>query len=228
MRGTDNLGNGISQTEGETITARAAGHLWSLHRDANLEQLWDALDDNEFDEDHIPYWTELWPASIALADFLAARKREIAGRLCAEMGCGLGLAAIVGSWLGAGVAAIDLDAEALRHCRINAAANHVCQPAWICMDWRRPAFRPGIFWRVWGADIVYEKRFIEPVLNFLGLALAENGAAWIAEPGRGFFSAFLNAADSLGWSYAPVLAKKVEGMPPQTLINVTVWEFRKR
>ena len=81
----------------------AAGRQWRLTRAADLEELWDAMtaDPHNFEDERLPYWTELWPSSVALAGWLAARQEEIAGRVCLDLGCGLGLTALVGQWLGA-------------------------------------------------------------------------------------------------------------------------------
>ena len=85
------------------ITVRAAGRLWQLSRAADLEQLWEAMtaDSRDFEDERLPYWTELWPSSVALASWLQDRKEEIAGQDCLDLGCGLGLTAMVGQWLGA-------------------------------------------------------------------------------------------------------------------------------
>ena len=148
------------------IAVNAAGRLWRLTRAADLEQLWDAMTDDprNFEDERLPYWTELWPSSVALAGWLAERREEIAGRACLDLGCGLGLTALVGQWLGARVTAVDYEEDALRFARLNADRNAVAQPCWTVMDWRRPAVRARSMARIWGGDIMYEKRFVAPVL----------------------------------------------------------------
>ena len=157
----------------------AAGRQWRLTRAADLEELWDAMtaDPHNFEDERLPYWTELWPSSVALAGWLAARQEEIAGRVCLDLGCGLGLTALVGQWLGARVTAVDYEEAALHFASRNAALNGVTQPCWALMDWRRPAVRARSMARIWGGDIMYEKRFVAPVLRFLEHALAPDGAA---------------------------------------------------
>lgn len=97
------------------ISVAAAGRQWRLTRAADLEELWDAMtaDPHNFEDERLPYWTELWPSSVALAGWLAARQEEIAGRACLDLGCGLGLTALVGQWLGARVTAVDYEEAAL-------------------------------------------------------------------------------------------------------------------
>ena len=71
-----------SETHGLTeytphISVRAAGRLWRLSRAADLEQLWDAMtaSPDDFDDERLPYWTELWPSSVALAGWLAQQRQ---------------------------------------------------------------------------------------------------------------------------------------------------------
>ena len=212
------------------IAVRAAGRLWRLERAADLESLWEAMtaDPDDFADERLPYWTELWPASVALADWLALRREEIAGRACLDLGCGPGLTALTGQWLGARVTAVDYEEEALRFARRNAARNNVDQPLWAVMDWRRPAVALGGMARVWGGDIMYEKRFVAPVLHFLDRALAPDGAAWVAEPGRTVYEAFLHALHNGGWQGRQVFSRVVEPIYAQPVpVTVRVWEIRR-
>ena len=212
------------------IAVNAAGRLWRLTRAADLEQLWDAMTDDprNFEDERLPYWTELWPSSVALAGWLAERREEIAGRACLDLGCGLGLTALVGQWLGARVTAVDYEEEALRFARLNAERNAVPQPGWAVMDWRRPAVRARSMARIWGGDIMYEKRFVTPVLRFLEHALASDGVAWVAEPGRSVYEAFLHALHGGGWRGRRVHSARVAPLYAQPVpVTVQVWEIRR-
>jgi hypothetical protein len=61
----------ISGAHGQ-LRVNAAGRSWVLERPADLESLWQAMDeDDPKAEEHIPYWVELWPATLALCDWLA-------------------------------------------------------------------------------------------------------------------------------------------------------------
>ena len=80
------------------ITVTAAGRDWKLKRASDFDSLWDEMvaDGRADADEHIPYWTELWPSSIALCSWLSERRDEIAGRSCLDLGCGLGLTALAG------------------------------------------------------------------------------------------------------------------------------------
>lgn len=221
----------------QTLQVRAAGRDWTLLRAANLDELWEAMTDagTDFDDERIPYWTELWPSSVVLADWLALRRNDIAGRRCLDLGCGLGLTALAARWLGATVVAVDYEAAALGFARRNARRNQVAQPGWTLMDWRRPGLRSGAFARIWGGDVVYERRFIAPLLRLLGHALAPGGAVWIAEPGRGVYDDFLRALHPSGWQARRVHASRTSALPgiacasdPLNGPEVSIWELQRR
>ena len=124
---------------------------------------------------------------------------------------------------------MDYEPEALRFAARNAVANATPSPLWTVMDWRRPAVRAGRLYRIWGGDIMYEKRFVAPVLRFLEHALAPDGLAWLAEPGRTVYDAFLHALHSSGWQGRPVFSETVEPLYAQPVpVTVRVWELRRR
>jgi hypothetical protein len=80
-----------------------------------------------------PYWAELWPSARALADAVAAR--EVHGLSVLEVGCGLGLPALVAAARGADVTASDVDTGAL-DC-VLASASISCSPPTCCTSTRR-------------------------------------------------------------------------------------------
>lgn len=56
-----------------------------------------------------PYWTVVWPAGRVLAGILADRPELVRGRHVVDLGCGVGLTALVAARLGAEVTAVDID-----------------------------------------------------------------------------------------------------------------------
>lgn len=204
------------------------GSHWLLRRGKNLDELWEELDPDLDPDDKIPYWTELWPSSLLLAEFLAARQLEISGQICIDLGCGLGFTALAGQSLGADVVGLDLMPEALEVACSHARLNLAPQPGWLCMDWRQPAVRQGCAWRIWAADVMYEQRFVPALLDFMAYALAADGRVWISEPGRTIFRHFLDEAKIRGWHAKPVLSANVIAVHPQKeKIPAKVWELSR-
>lgn len=200
---------------------------WELLRYGDLEELWEAMGSGDPDE-RIPYWTELWPASLALGEWLKNKAEDIKGKICLDLGCGLGFTAIVGQQMGAKMLAIDYEAAALEYCRLNAANNNAHIHC-LAMDWRAPALTPGCLKRLWGADVIYEKRFIQPILDLLDYVLAENGLAWIAEPGRAIFDLFKRSAADRGFKVIKSFSCLVaDPNSPSRKINSSVWELSRQ
>ena len=221
--------------EGAEIRLDLLGRQWRLARPASLEELWEAMTPDAFGEDErLPYWAELWPSSLVLADWLGRVKGDIAGRVCLDVGCGLGLTALLGAWLGARVLAFDYEPDAARAALANAARNGVSGLAVLTADWRKPAFKAGGISRAWAGDIMYERRFAHPVAAFLDHCLAPGGVVWLAEPCRPVYHEFLALLRERGWTarqaheakagFVDERGRPLPGVPPAT---VQIWEMRK-
>src|SRR4051794_41722920 len=80
------------------------------------------LDEEAFEhEEFLPYWAELWPSAVALARVVA--RRPLTGRRVLELGCGLGLPAIVAAVAGGRVLPTDWSSAAVAMTRRNAERN---------------------------------------------------------------------------------------------------------
>ena len=213
-----------------SIELNTCGRVWQLVRYADVETLWARMGEDAWNEDErLPYWTELWPAGIALCSWLFQRQDAIRGHICVDMGCGLGLTAMVAQWLGARVLALDYEPEALRCARESAARNQTASPLWTVMDWRRPALAPRCARYLWGGDIMYEARFATPILDFMEYALAPGGYAWLAEPCRSVYDAFRNALHSRGWVGRCVCEQPVDACYAQSVpVTVRIWEVARQ
>lgn len=161
-----------------------AGRDFVLRRDQDMETLWESLGREGFGEDeHMPYWAEIWPASLLLAAWLGMRREAIAGKRCLDIGCGMGLSALAGAACGAKVAAVDYEEAAIAHAARNAALNGLHLDLAV-MDWRRPCFAPGRFELAWGSDILYETRFYDALVPLFREMLAPGGRIWLSQPWR--------------------------------------------
>lgn len=161
-----------------------AGREYVLWREADMESLWEGLGQDGFGADErMPYWAELWPASLLLAAWLESRPEELAGRRCLDLGCGMGLSAMAGAAAGARVLGVDHQPAAVAHGLRNARENGL-PAAFAVMDWRAPALAEGVFDLAWGSDILYETRFYEPLRAIFRSRLAPGGRVVLAEPWR--------------------------------------------
>jgi predicted nicotinamide N-methyase len=156
----------------------------SLLRPADPETL---LDEEAFARDEfIPYWAELWPSGVALARALPP---SLADTRVVELGCGLGVPSLVAAARGADVLTVDWADDAIALLRRNAARNRIELRAERA-DWRTLIVdRP--FDLALAADVLYERRNVEPLLQLLPRIAPE---VLLAEPGRPYFESFLAAA----------------------------------
>ena len=143
------------------------------------------ISEEEFARDEfLPYWAELWPSALALADVVAGR--DVGGLDVLELGCGLGLPSLVAARGGAHVLATDWADDALELLRVNAARNGI-ELETRKLDWREPGAL-GTFDLVLAADVLYERRYVDVLAELLPDV---GGEVLLADPGRPFLRAFL-------------------------------------
>jgi predicted nicotinamide N-methyase len=154
----------------------------------------DLLDDPSFaqefiERDRAPYWAQLWPAAVMLAEHLWAAPAG-AGRSAIELGCGLGLVTISAALRGWSVTASDYDTRALAFVRANARLNGVAPADLIELDWSSP---PALheYDLVVAADVLYERPNQPFIVALLKRLIAPQGTAIIADPNRPAASGFI-------------------------------------
>ncbi|MDQ3862992.1 MAG: methyltransferase domain-containing protein [Actinomycetota bacterium] len=159
----------------------------------------DLIDEEEFDRDErLPYWAELWPSALALARHLY--KYDLAGIRAVELGCGVGLATIVGLANGARVLATDHYEAALDFTAYNARANLTREPDTLLLDWRAPCTGGiGTFDLILAADVLYERKNAAALADLVPKLLAPGGELIFADPRRDEAPVFLEAMEELGF-----------------------------
>jgi predicted nicotinamide N-methyase len=162
------------------------------------------IDDAAADpEQNLPYWAELWPSGIALAAKIARDPAIVRGRRVLELGCGLGVTAIAAMRAGADLLVTDYSPEALALCSLNVLEQFGAQPKTLRVNWRDPG--PSLhdaedgFPVVLAADVLYERRDVDPLLALVERIVAEDGELWLAEPGRPPAARFLESIGARGW-----------------------------
>jgi predicted nicotinamide N-methyase len=174
-----------------TTRVEFGGHVLELVHPRDAEAL---LDEEAFArEEFLPYWAELWPSGIALAEAVAERHLE--GRRVLELGCGLALPSLAAALRGADVLAADWSPDAVRFARANARRNGLPLET-VVASWARPEglLARGPWDLVLAADVLYERRDVEPLLALLPHVVARGGEVLLAEPGRPAAKAFFAGA----------------------------------
>jgi predicted nicotinamide N-methyase len=163
------------------------------------------IDDAAADpEQNLPYWAELWPSGVALAAKIARQPGIVRGMRALELGCGLGVTAIAALRAGAELLVTDYSPQALALCSLNALDQAGEQPESLRVNWRDPGSTLHLlagdgFAVVLTADVLYERRDIEPLLDLVERVVAPGGELWLAEPGRPAAGRFLESFLVGGW-----------------------------
>jgi predicted nicotinamide N-methyase len=180
-------------------------HAITIARPADAEAL---LDEDRFAHDEfLPYWAEVWPSGIALAEHVAAL--DLRGRRVLELGCGLGLPSLVAASGGADVLATDWAPEAVDLLGRNAERN-AAEVRLAVVDWRTPgALLDDPFDLVLAADVLYEARNVEPLLALLPRVLPPGGQALVADPGRRHSAEFVAGLPAAGLVSEPIPSARI-------------------
>jgi predicted nicotinamide N-methyase len=209
-----------------------SGVTYWIDRPGDTDLLLDAVVDDP--EQNLPYWSELWPSGVALADAVSADPSPIVGQRVLEIGCGLGVTAIAALRAGADLLVSDYSDGSLRLCQLNCLINADDEPERIQFNWRDPSpiffeVAGGGFPVILGADVLYERRDVEPLLNLLDRILLPGGLFWLAEPGRHVARQFVARALEEGWTVED--EQRHEGPWPDEKdagVTVTLRQLRRR
>lgn len=214
-----------------------------LYKDDDMEALWEKLAEESAcseedgcsqavvdNDDALPYWAEIWPAAVFMAgrihDDLKRYTALAGGKPCLDLGCGLGLVTLQANLSGLFTVGLDYKYQALLPAKESAKANDLADVPWACMDWRKPALKKGCTTLVFGADILYERRFIPMLTTFLDHVLGPAGRFVSADPTRNFTKDFTDAMNDGGFLVERSIEGEVVhfGVP----VQITMREFIRK
>lgn len=190
----------LPETKLENITI--AGHVLEVEmvRDLNkyLDEIADYANGNE---DLIPYWSEFWPSSSALANYLVNIKNQLKGKKIIELGCGIGLIATILAIEGIDIMATDHQPLALDLTEKNVHRNSGNNITTRLLDWRFPDIDEK-FDVIIASDIIYESRSIKPLMNIFLTLLKKRGSIYLAEPNRSVAKPFFYSLRERGFIFS--------------------------
>lgn len=162
--------------EDATIDART----FSILKPANSDDL--IREEDFIKDERLPYWADVWPSSIILAEKLLELNGS--GRTALELGCGVGLSTLAATSAGFDVLSTDYYEDALDVTRANVFRNLGSLARTRLVDWRHFPEDLGTFDLVFASDVLYEKEYAELLPILLRRLLVPGGIALIADPGR--------------------------------------------
>lgn len=170
------------------IDLELENHTFKLLEVADAEALLDELigkGDSHEDvlDERIPYWAELWPSALGMAQFLLKRPIVAPGRKVLELGCGLGLPGIVAGKLGGEVTLSDYLPPALDFAQSNWELNNEQEVKTTLLDWRKP--EPALATDLLlASDITYEARNFPYLPNAFHTLCKPGGTIVLSDPKR--------------------------------------------
>jgi predicted nicotinamide N-methyase len=183
--------------------------------DEAIDLVCDAMSPEEqndpFAEDLCPYFGILWPASEALAVYLAEHPQLVKNKSVLELGCGLGLPSLVASHIGGKVLATDFHPDVSDYFKRN------CRHSSIDCDYKRLNWREdradfGLFDVVIGSDVLYESKHPREVALGLLKFVRPGGLIILSDPGRAYVQKFVMAMNAEGikeeMSFIPIDGKE--------------------
>jgi predicted nicotinamide N-methyase len=186
---------------------RIVDNSFMIQRVKDIDALLDVISVEEFNKDErLPYWADIWPSAIALSEYIAENKSEFKGKKILELGCGLGLVGITATASGGDVLFTDNDPYALRFTGINFRRNFEVAAAVQILDWRNPG-KSESFDIILAADILYERRWLGPVIDILDNKMLSGGIAIIAGPDRKVSRAFHGMIEDKQWTQQSMLKR---------------------
>lgn len=167
---------------------------FSILKPANSDDL---IREEDFVKDErLPYWADVWPSSIVLAEKLL--ELDGTGKVALELGCGVGLSTLAAMSSGYDVLATDYYEDALDVTRANVFRNLGKQARTQLVDWRHLPTNLGQFDLVFASDVLYEKEYAGLLPVLLDRLMVRGGIALVADPGRVAAPIFLEACATNG------------------------------
>ena len=182
-----------------------AGKSFSLKRVRDPDIILNAITEERFAEDErLPYWADLWPSAFALATYIIENQHEFRLKTALEIGCGLGLCGIAASSVGMSVTFSDYDPWALKFTSDSFKRNFNRKASVQLLDWRYPESGQR-FDMILAADVLYEKRWLRPVIGLIEANIEQKGMALIAEPNRPIAREFFTLIGQKKWQVRSLL-----------------------
>jgi predicted nicotinamide N-methyase len=175
-----------------------------FHTD-NIDGFFDKLDPVLFEKDErFPYFVNIWQSGMYLSRYLVEEfnVKNIKGKSFLELGSGTGVTGLALSILGGQVTFSDYEEDSLSLCKLNSLINGFSNVNTILADWRNFPETGKSFDYVIGSDLLYEKRFLMPLVKTTKHFI-ENGSTFLySDPGRNYYIDYLDIMMKEGFETA--------------------------
>lgn len=181
----------------ETFTI--ANHQLEIFCIKDMDLLFDELlakekSNEEVLDERLPYWAEVWDSALALGEFIDSQNKITSQTIVHEIGCGIGLSGMVAKQKGATVILSDYLQNALKLAELNWLHNDLVPDQIELMDWREPKKELAADIII-ASDVLYEKRFFQPIIDCFKCLLKPDGIIYLGEPNRKIATDFFKMLD---------------------------------
>ncbi len=161
------------------------------HADS-IDEIVDRIPEEEFIKDErFPYFFAIWDSGVVLANVMLESVYGIEKKTILELGAGTGITGVSLATGGARVIFTDYEEFSLELCARNCVANGIENYDVQLADWREfPTIDEPIDIVV-AADVLYEKKQVEPLYQTVKSYLDKGTPVYLADPNRGHIKAFL-------------------------------------
>jgi predicted nicotinamide N-methyase len=197
--------NTFPEYKTETLRLELAGTSFHIIRVTNTDELYAKLVEKgeghaDVLDERIPYWADLWPSALALAEEIMTNPIISAGRSVLEIGCGLGLPGLAAGKRGAKIVMTDYLPEPLAFAKKNWRENLSTEGDFGLLDWRNPG--PGFASEILlASDVAYEKRSFESLLKAFRTLVLPGGRILLSEPNRPMAADFFRQLPGQGFDF---------------------------
>lgn len=129
-----------------------------------------------------PYWTRLWPSSIAMSRYIRLHSEEFSGKSILELGAGLGLPSFIASPIADKVLVTDYVPEAIVWLEENIKRLGLNNVDAEILDWTKPVTVKADI--VLMSDLCYDPESFDPLIRVINHYLDQNTRVIIALPER--------------------------------------------
>lgn len=140
----------------------------------------------------VPYWSQVWPAAMALAQHIDAYPVLVQDRSVLELGAGIGLPSLAAAAYARHICCSDLVAEALPFMELNAVHQNCTAFRSRCIDWTNTAQLPNAEVLLL-SDVAYDPRQFLWLERLLRKYLLQKTTILLSIPQRRVSAGFLDS-----------------------------------
>jgi predicted nicotinamide N-methyase len=137
-----------------------------------------------------PYWSRVWPASIALTEFIISNHQLVQNKNLLELGAGLGLPSLVASKYANSVLCSDKDADAVEIIARSAKENNLDNMQAAMIDWEAVQIETAVDVLLL-SDVNYEPEIFAKLTELIFQFLSHKTTIFLATPQRLMAKSFI-------------------------------------